>query len=80
MNTKVENAPSKQADQATCCHYWIIGHPKHGVSKAVCKFCKARKEFRSSFADSRWMGEMPSDFYEPLDLHYYTDDADKDGY
>ncbi|MFC1978861.1 hypothetical protein ACFLVP_02625 [Chloroflexota bacterium] len=73
-NTAVKEKPETQkAERNTCVHYWIVGHPKHGYCRAVCKYCGEKRAFESTFADSRWYGEMPVDFKEPVDLHSYED-------
>ena len=69
LKTRTEEKPKD--DLKTCVHYWIVGHPKYGYSKAICKYCGERKVFESSFADSRWYGEMPEDFKEPMDVNSY---------
>ncbi|MFC1998681.1 hypothetical protein ACFLVR_03450 [Chloroflexota bacterium] len=67
-NTKVIERPEQKTEQKICVHYWVVGHPKHGYCKAICKCCGERRAFESSFGDSRWLGEMPTDFLKPLDL------------
>jgi hypothetical protein len=62
-----------KVDSKTCVHYWMVGNPKYGYCEAICKYCGERKAFESMFADSRWYGEMPEDFKEPVDLHTYKD-------
>jgi hypothetical protein len=71
-NTAVKERPkqktAQKTEQKTCVHYWIVGHPKHGYCRAICKYCGERTAFESSFGDSRWLGETPTDFLKPLDL------------
>jgi len=71
-NTAVKEKPKMQkTEQKTCVHYWIVGHPKHGYCRAICKYCGERNAFESTFADTRWYGEMPEGLKEPVDLHSY---------
>ena len=69
MKLKTKDATKTNTEAKTCVHYWIVGHPKHGYCKAVCKYCGERRAFESTFGDSRWYGEMPEEFKEPVDLH-----------
>ena len=68
MKVKTKSEIENKNEVKTCIHYWIVGHPKHGYCKAICKYCGEKRAFESSFADSRWYGEMPEDFKEPVDL------------
>ncbi|MBT3363958.1 MAG: hypothetical protein HN929_07380 [Chloroflexi bacterium] len=76
-NSAVKDRPASQKakqkavqtiEQPTCVHYWIVGHPKHGYCKAICKYCGERRSFESSFGDTRWSGEMPTEYMKPLSL------------
>jgi hypothetical protein len=73
MKVKTKVMTKTKVDAETCVHFWIVGHPKHGYCKAICKYCGERKAFESTFGDSRWYGEMPEDFKQPVDLHTYED-------
>ena len=83
-NTAVKERPKQKVEQKveqkTCVHYWIVGHPKHGYCRAICKYCGERRAFESTFADSRWYGEMPEDFKEPVDMHSYEDGVSGESY
>lgn len=68
MKVKTKNEVKAKDKAESCIHYWIVGHPKHGYCKAICKYCGERRAFESTFADSRWYGEMPEEFRERVDL------------
>ncbi len=80
MKVKTREATKVKDDLKTCVHYWIVGHPKYGYCKAICKYCGERKAFESTFADSRWYGEMPEDFKQPVDLHSYEADVAQEAF
>lgn len=44
--TRVESVNNSKE---TCRHYWVIESAKGPVSKGVCKFCGAQKEFHNSW-------------------------------
>lgn len=70
---KINRVTTKpREEQDVCIHFWIVGHPKNGVSKAICKYCGARKEFSSMFMDTRWTGEMPIDFPDSFNPDNYS--------
>ena len=48
MGKKHKIVSSKPLHKEKCCHYWVIGQPKNGLSEGVCKFCGAVKEFKGS--------------------------------
>ena len=51
MGYKVKDALEEPEAKDECHHYWIIESAKGPVSRGVCKFCGAEKEFLNSLPD-----------------------------
>jgi len=41
----------EQSTSPECCHYWVIENATGPVSKGICKFCSAQKEFSNYLSD-----------------------------
>ena len=46
-STRLESLTTKTME--TCRHYWMIESARGPVSKGVCKFCGAKREFHNSW-------------------------------
>ncbi len=49
MKRNVSSAPPESVQKEVCHHYWIIESARGPVSRGVCKFCGAQKEFHNSW-------------------------------
>ena len=54
--------------ESKCSHYWLVGLPQRGVSRAVCRFCGANKEIHSTFEDKRWISDPASDISDSIKI------------
>ncbi len=52
---------SPDLEEERCRHYWLIESPQGATSQGVCKICGAVRQFRNSFADIYWDGDVVSD-------------------
>jgi hypothetical protein len=43
-----------------CLHRWIISTPTQGVSRGVCKFCGAERDYPSEFDRALVSGRRPA--------------------
>lgn len=80
MRSEVNVEKEKRKEQESCCHFWIVGQPEYGVSKAICKYCHVRAEFKSLFSDSRWSGEAQSELVNLYGRSEYMKYSNDKGY
>lgn len=52
-------APEDQGQASLCRHYWVIETPNGPVSRGVCRYCEAVRDFKN-FIDSLPWSEDPS--------------------
>jgi hypothetical protein len=49
--TKYKEKDGPQARKEECRHYWVIEVANGPVSRGVCKYCGAKKEFFNAFPE-----------------------------
>ncbi len=77
MGNKIKNAPrEKSARKDRCQHYWIIETPSGPVSKGVCKYCGAVKEFQNFWQGSSWERETSKVLELPVMTNISSDQFD----
>ena len=51
MRNRRADDGKEQGASPECCHYWVIENAAGRVSKGICKFCSAQKEFSNYLSD-----------------------------
>jgi hypothetical protein len=51
MSGKVKEKVRAQTQNEPCRHYWVIEVANGPVSRGVCKYCGARKDFYNTFPE-----------------------------
>jgi len=51
MKYKLKEAPGEPVVKSKCRHYWVIEGARGPISRGVCKFCGAEREFYNSWSD-----------------------------
>jgi len=65
--TIVQEAPGTEAplsetpltETPTCIHRWVIETPNGEMSRGVCRYCGAEKEFPNAAEDGLWERNVP---------------------
>jgi len=67
----------KRSRNRKCQHHWIIETPKGPISKGVCKYCGAAKEFQNYWRGSTWERDTSSLLELPMVPHISHDQLDE---
>ena len=67
MGNKVKSLLRKPKIKAHCCHYWLIESPGGHISRGICKYCGAEREFFNALEDIGGR-DTKSEFVDPDDL------------
>ena len=51
MRYKLKEATRERVSESKCRHYWKVESANGPISRGVCKFCGAEKEFHNSLPD-----------------------------
>ncbi|MFQ5997237.1 MAG: hypothetical protein ACE5KP_06410 [Dehalococcoidales bacterium] len=79
MRHKLKEVARKPTEEKECRHYWIIEGAKGPISRGVCKFCGAEREFRNSWPpDSSYAGRDSRVFELPNLLEVESDKEPED--
>ncbi len=65
VNRTKTKPKEKRSRKGKCSHHWIIETPKGPISRGVCKYCGAAKEFQNFWQGSSW----EHDTSKPLEFH-----------
>jgi len=55
MSYKAKEASGTPVKDKECIHYWVIESATGPISRGVCKFCGAQKEFYNSWPEFTYM-------------------------
>ena len=78
MVNRTEAKPKeKRSRNRKCQHYWIIDTPKGPVSRGVCKYCGAAKEFQNYWQGSTWERDTSRPLELPMVPHISHDQLDE---
>ena len=67
MRYKLKEMPREPEVKGECRHYWMIEGARGPISRGVCKFCGAEREFHNAWLDSTSVGR-DSRIFELPDL------------
>jgi len=77
INRTKTKPKEKRSRKGKCQHHWIIETPSGPVSKGVCKYCGAVKEFQNYWQGTSWERDTSKVIELPMVPHIGHDQLDE---